>query len=102
MSANVIAFPHPAAPDDKNRRSWLKPGDPLPDNVQRIRKAVDYDPQPIHMTMERAALCAIFEVLKPKQRRKVLGRLWRLQMAGDEDTRVAFYVARAMLRGAKL
>lgn len=102
MSAEVVAFPLPAAPYDKNKRSLLKPGDPLPDNVRRIREVVDYEPQAVAMTLERAALCAIFEALKPKEQRAVLGSLWRSHMADDEGDRFAFYLARAMLRGEKV
>lgn len=98
---DVVPFPLPAPPYDKNKRSWLKPGEPLPDNVRLIRTVEPYDPQPVPMTMERAALCAIFEVLKPKEQRAVLGSLWRSRCAGDDDD-AKFYVARKMLLGEKV
>ena len=102
MSA-VVAFPRPA-PDNlvsiRDQR-WQK--EDLPPNAVPLRSPPEpYEPQPVAMTMERAALRAIFAALKPKQKRAVLGSLWRAHLAGGDDDWLKFYVARAMLRGEKV
>lgn len=94
-----VVIPLPGASPRHVKQRGLRFGDEMPANVCRIRTFPAYEPLAIPVTPERVALRAIFESLTGKQRRTIIGRLWKESRDGEAAARL---VAMAMLRGEKI
>lgn len=86
----VVRFPLPPPPYDRAKRTQLRPGQELPEGVQRLFPA--WEPAPVASTPTTAFMAALTASLPPKVYTGLTGRLGAAARDGDASALTALLI----------